>query len=77
MLESAIKTIEYEKTHGPVIIATATNSFVTKPIAELFGIEDLIATEFEIKDAKFTGDVLGMPCFREGKLEKVTMRAVV
>tara|TARA_B100000927_G_scaffold253271_1_gene218891 strand:- start:377 stop:727 length:351 start_codon:yes stop_codon:yes gene_type:complete len=55
-----------------VIIATATNDFVTKPIADLFGIEDLIATEFEIADNKFTGQVLGLPCFREGKLKKVT-----
>ena len=40
-----------------VIIATATNDFVTRPIANLFGIEDLIATEFEIVDNKFTGQI--------------------
>ena len=64
-----------EKAHAEgkkVIIATATNDFVTKPIAKLFGIENLIATEFEIVNNKFTGQVLGLPCFREGKLKKVT-----
>ena len=57
--------------NNKVIIATATNSFVTKPIADLFGVKDLIATEFEIIDNKFTGKVLGTPCFQEGKVHKV------
>ena len=46
MLEEAIRTVEQKKIEGPVIIATATNSFVTRPIADLFKIKDLIATEF-------------------------------
>ena len=59
------------KKNNKVIIATATNSFVTEPIAELFSVKELIATEFEIIDNKFTGKVKGLPCFREGKLGKV------
>ena len=55
-----------------VIIATATNDFVTRPIADIFDVSVLIATEFEIKDNAFTGRVLGAPCFRGGKLNKVT-----
>ena len=54
-----------------VIIATATNDFVTKPIADLFNVSTLIATEFEIKNNSFTGNVVDIPCFREGKLKKV------
>ena len=54
-----------------VIIATATNDFVTKPIAEIFNVPTLIATEFEIQNNSFTGKVLGVPCFRDGKLNKV------
>jgi len=54
-----------------VIIATATNDFVTRPIAELFNVSTLIATEFEVKNNHFTGKVIGAPCFREGKLNKV------
>ena len=71
MLEEAIRTVEQKKIEGPVIIATATNSFVTRPIADLFKIKDLIATEFIIRDNKFTGEVDGIPCFREGKVKKV------
>lgn len=55
-----------------VIIATATNDFVTRPIAEIFNVPTLIATEFEIQNNSFTGKVLGVPCFRDGKLNKVS-----
>lgn len=54
-----------------VIIATATNDFVTRPIADLFNVPTLIATEFEVINQKFTGKVLNTPCFREGKVSKV------
>ena len=62
------QAIEHGKT---VIIATATNDFVTRPIADLFNVQTLIATEFEIKNQQFTGKVIDKPCFREGKLNKV------
>jgi HAD superfamily hydrolase (TIGR01490 family) len=52
-------------------IVTATNSFVTRPIAAGFGIEHLIATEPESKDGRFTGRVAGTPCFREGKIARL------
>ncbi len=55
-----------------VIIATATNDFVTRPIADIFGVSVLIATEFEVINNSFTGRVIGAPCFRDGKLNKVT-----
>ena len=71
MLNKAIETVNHKKSEGRVIIATATNSFVTRPIADLFKIDDLIATEFVIQDNKFTGEVDGIPCFREGKVAKV------
>ena len=54
-----------------VIIATATNDFVTRPIADLFNVRTLIATEFEVINQKFTGKVINTPCFREGKVSKV------
>jgi HAD superfamily hydrolase (TIGR01490 family) len=52
-------------------IITATNSFVTSPIAREFGIEHLIATEPEKKDGRYTGRVAGIPCFREGKVSRL------
>lgn len=71
MLNKAIEMVNKKKSEGRVIIATATNSFVTRPIADLFKIDDLIATEFVIKNNEFTGEVDGIPCFREGKVTKV------
>ena len=53
-------------------VITATNSFVTRPIVQAFGIEHLIATEPATLDnnplADFTGEVRGEPSFREGKI---------
>ena len=71
ILSKAVEAVELSKSKGPVVIATATNSFVTRPIADLFGIKNLIATEFIIRDNKVTGEVDGVPCFREGKVQKV------
>jgi HAD superfamily hydrolase (TIGR01490 family) len=52
-------------------IITATNSFVTSPIAREFGIPHLIATEPEQKHGRYTGRVAGTPCFREGKVSRL------
>ena len=52
-------------------IITATNSFVTAPIAREFGIPHLIATEPESRNGRFTGRVSGTPCFREGKVRRL------
>ena len=52
-------------------IITATNSFVTAPIAREFGVPHLIATEPERRDGRFTGRVAGTPCFREGKVRRL------
>ena len=71
LLPKAIEEIHKEMETNKVIIATATNNFVTRPIATLFGVDDLIATDFEIIDNEFTGKVDGIPCFRDGKLTKV------
>jgi HAD superfamily hydrolase (TIGR01490 family) len=56
-----------------VAIITATNSFVTRPIAELFGIENLIATEPHMVDGRYTGKVSGIPSFREHKITRLEM----
>ena len=61
--------VERHRAAGDVcVIITATNSFVTAPIAREFGVEHLIATEPEHKNGEFTGNVSGVPCFREGKI---------
>jgi HAD superfamily hydrolase (TIGR01490 family) len=53
------------------VVISATNTFVTAPIAAAFGIPELIATEPEARDGEFTGAVSGTPCFREGKVERL------
>lgn len=52
-------------------VVTATNSFVTAPIAREFGIRHLIATDPEQAGGRFTGRVAGTPCFKEGKIVRV------
>jgi HAD superfamily hydrolase (TIGR01490 family) len=52
-------------------IVTATNSFVTGPIAREFGVAHLIATEPEEKAGRFTGGIAGLPCFQAGKVKRV------
>lgn len=52
-------------------IVTATNSFVTAPIAREFGVTHLLATDPEQADGRYTGRVAGTPCFREGKIVRV------
>ncbi|MEY3785701.1 MAG: hypothetical protein RIQ58_934 [Pseudomonadota bacterium] len=54
-----------------LIVITATNSFITKPIAALFGIENLIGTDPEEKEGEFTGKVSGLPSFKEGKVTRL------
>ena len=54
-----------------IVIITATNSFVTGPIAEAFGVDHLIATEPEITGGQYTGKVSGTPCFQHGKITKL------
>lgn len=53
------------------VIITATNRFITAPIARHLGVEDLIATELEEDGDRFTGRVLGIPSFREGKVKRL------
>lgn len=64
--------VEQHRARGdtPVII-TATNRFVTEPIAHEFKVEHLIATDPEERDGRFTGNVAGTPCYREGKVARL------
>ena len=52
-------------------IVTATNRFITRPIADELGVATLIATDIEEVDGVFTGKPRGTPTFREGKIERV------
>lgn len=54
-----------------LLIITATNRFLTEPIARLLDVEHLIATEPEIIDGRYSGEVVGTPSFREGKVVRL------
>lgn len=64
--------IEQHKNAGDtLLIITATNLFITAPIATELGIEHILATEPEIINNQYSGKVSGTPCFREGKVERL------
>ena len=74
--QKAIDLVKQHQDAGDLCcVVTATNSFVTRPIVERFGIEHLIATEPATHGdnplADFTGEVKGSPNFREGKILNV------
>jgi HAD superfamily hydrolase (TIGR01490 family) len=71
--ERALRMVATHRDAGDLCaIVTATNAFVTAPIARRFGVEHLIATIPEQVDGRFTGGVRGEPCFRDGKVSRVT-----
>lgn len=53
------------------VVITATNSFVTKPIATAYGIDHLIGTDPEMVNGEYTGGVSGVPSFKEGKVTRI------
>lgn len=65
------KVEEHRSNGDHLVIITATNSFVTGPIAHAFGINDLIATEPEMINGQYTGKIDGIPCFQDGKITKL------
>ncbi len=54
-----------------LLIITATNRFITEPIAEALGVDDLIATDPEIINGQYTGKLSGIPCFQVGKVTRL------
>ncbi|WP_027961249.1 HAD family hydrolase [Halomonas halodenitrificans] len=54
-----------------LLIITATNRFITGPIAERLGVDDLIAVEPEVIEGRYTGRVSGTPSYREGKITRL------
>ena len=72
MLDKAQNCINQHKERGDtVLVMTASNSFVTAPIAKKYGINQMLATEPEIKAGRYTGGVSGIPCFQSGKVDKL------
>ena len=69
----ALDLVERHRQAGEqLLIVTATNDFVTAPIAQVFGVAELIAVQLE-RDAhgQVTGEILGTPSAREGKVQRM------
>lgn len=62
---------EHRQRGEHLLIITATNRFITEPIAKMFGIDDLIATDPEMINGQYTGNVAGTPSFAEGKVTRL------
>ena len=72
MMQKAQDLVDQHKAQGDLcLVITATNSFVTKPIAEAYGIEHLIGTEPEMVNGEYTGGVTGVPSFQQGKVTRI------
>jgi HAD superfamily hydrolase (TIGR01490 family) len=72
MTKKGRQQIKHHRNEGDtIVIITATNSFVTGPIAKAFKVDSLIASEPEIIDNQYTGKVAGIPCFQHGKIIKL------
>lgn len=69
LLPAGRKLVDQRLAAGDLVaVVTATNSFITRPIAALYGIRHLVATELEVVAGRFTGRPSGEPCFQAGKL---------
>ncbi len=72
MLPKAADLLQKHRDAGDyLLIITATNRFVTAPIAEALGVDELLATDPEVVDGRYTGKVEGTPCFQHGKVERL------
>lgn len=72
MTAKAQALVDKHKAQGDLLLViTATNSFVTKPIATAYGIENLIGTDPEQVDGEYTGGVAGVPSFQQGKVTRL------
>ncbi|MBT3827252.1 MAG: HAD family hydrolase [Nitrosomonadales bacterium] len=72
ILKKAVDLVrQHENSGDRLLIITATNSFITRPIGKLFGIDEVIGTDPEEYLGEFTGKVKGMPSYKEGKVSRL------
>jgi len=70
--EQAVRLVQNHLAAGDLCaLVTATNSFVTAPVARAFGLPHLLATEPEYINGRYTGRILGVPSFKQGKVVRV------
>ena len=71
-LHKAEAVLQQHRDNGDsLLIITATNDFITRPIANKLGVDDILASNAEIKNGVYTGKPTGVPCFKEGKVTRL------
>jgi HAD superfamily hydrolase (TIGR01490 family) len=81
LLPSALRKIERHRQEGHLLaLLSSSPTYVTRPIAETLGLEEVLSTQFEVEAGLFTGKLVGPACFGKGKVhwaeELVTRKAV-
>lgn len=72
MLSAATELIDKHRSQGDtLLVITATNRFVTEPIVKILGIDNLLATEPEILNGRYTGHFTDTPCYQDGKVTRL------
>ena len=72
MRPEGFKAIQRHQQAGHALVGiTATSDFITAPIFREFGITEIIATNAEVADGKYTGKVINTPCYQKGKLARL------
>lgn len=72
ILPKALALLQEHKDKGDqLLIITATNGFVTRPIAARLGVEEILASDPELVDGRYTGKCIGTPCFQGGKVTRL------
>lgn len=62
---------QHREAGDKLVIITATNRFVTAPIAARLGVDTLLATECGMQDGRYTGQITGVPCYQGGKVVRL------
>ncbi|HHB75448.1 MAG TPA: HAD family hydrolase [Desulfobulbus sp.] len=72
MGDKAMNLVEKHRRQGHVLLViTATNSFITRPIVQAFGIDHLLATDPKIINGRYSTEIDGIPCYKEGKVQRL------
>ena len=72
ILPKALKLLtNHRLCEDELLLMTSTNNFIAKPIADLLQIKSLIATEVEETHERYTGKIIGLPCFQTGKIQRL------
>jgi HAD superfamily hydrolase (TIGR01490 family) len=69
LLPSALRKIERHREEGHLLaILSSSPTYVTRPIAETLGLDEVLSTQFEVESGHFTGKLKGPACYGKGKV---------